>query len=224
MLLIAEREENDQGGGYSPVPSTTFPFSQRHTPFYLALHKTSTHVQCPVTDLGLWPNGPFSLIPPFYSLQGIVWNCLTEISRALSIEQSLVAGLPNNYFLFIRRGVMSSDSPRLQFAQHATCCEPWVGAPVGAFPHQLQWGSFCSKYSRAEIPVWHFWFVLLIHWTAFWLLFSLDLQPVCQKKKIWLASFWLEFSLSYILLLQQVFLFLLYFNVLFYLNLGGGTA
>lgn len=146
MLLIAEQEENDGSGGYSPVSNTTFPFSQAHTPFYLALHKTSTQVQWPVRSGGSDQRGHSHL-----HLPSLLCKSLSEISRALSLEQCLVAGLLNNYFFSFSGCMISSDSPRLQFAQCATC-EPWVGAPVGASPPPTAVGELLLKIQQGWNP------------------------------------------------------------------------
>lgn len=183
MILIAGQEENDGGGGYSPVLNTTFPLTSTPTPapFYLTLENTSSQVQCPLPDLGLWPNRPFPPTAPTSSLQGVVWNCQGTSFRAMS--GCWVTKRLGGFFFILRVGDEQSDAPRLQFSQHASRREPWVGALVGASSHQLQRGSLCLEYSRAEIPLWHPWFVLLIQWTAFCLLLPLDLPTACMWKK-----------------------------------------
>lgn len=141
MFLIAGQEEDYEAGVSAVFLTPLTPLRISPSLSSLSLHSTSDQAQCSLPDLGLWPKGPFSPTLPFSSLQGIVWNLQGTLFRAMSgcwvTEQ-----LP---FLILRVGNEQSDSLRLYFAPHVSCCDHCLGALTGASPQQLQCGS--SKYS-----------------------------------------------------------------------------
>lgn len=169
------------------------------TPFYLALHNASTQVQCPFPHLGLWPNGPF---PPTARFSFV--KVLPEISRALRSEQCLGAGLPNDYIFFSFWGWAMSRVT----VQGCSSYNILVIANLGweflleHLPTNWSLGNCAQDIAGLKSQL-----VILI--CAFNTL-NCPLTPLSTgptyspPKKPKLFSCWLEFSLSYMVQLQQV--------------------
>lgn len=206
MFLIAEQEEDYEAGGFSPVLDTPFPLT-RFPPLVLPV---LAQYLCWDTVFSPWFGAlPKEAIFTYTSLLISARYFQGTLFRARSgcwvTEQ-----LP---FFHFEGGNEQSDSPRLYFTPHASCCDHCLGALIGASLHQLQGGS--SKYSGlksqvgtsnlcfsyTELP-----FNCSSHCTG----------PNCNlwaKTKIWLACFSLEFSLNCILLCSKFprFCFILMF-------------